>query len=154
MNSVNFCSTLRANIPAISPNYPMKLHKKLHQLIFLAGIIILVCLDHKITVKASILADMPQTRDLSYEERVVIITLKESGYSFSKITEQLDCSKSTAFYVYKTYKEANSAENRKRTGRKKKLDAREECMVCRTAWHLRFGTLKEITGAVNKRCPN
>ena len=96
MNFVNFCSTLRANIPAISPNYPMKLHKKLHELIFLAGIIILVCLDHKITVKTSILADMPRTRDLSYEERVAIISLKESGYSFRKIAEQLDCSKFTA----------------------------------------------------------
>ena len=154
MNFVNFCSTLRANIPAISPNYLMKLHKKLHQLIFLVGIIILVCLDDKITVKTSILANMPRTRDLSYEERVAIITLKESGYSFRKIAEQLDCSKSTAFYIYKMYRETNSAEKRKRTGRKKKLDAREERMVCRTARHLRFGTLKEVTGAVNKRCPN
>ena len=114
----------------------------------------MVCLDQKVTVKTSILADMPRTRDLSYEERVAIITLNESSYSFAKIAEQLDCLKSTAFYVYKTYRETNSAEKQKRTGRKKKLDTRDERMVCCTARHLRFGTLKEITGAVNKRCPN
>ena len=90
---------------------------------------------------------MPRDRELTIEEQVSIQTLRESGFSFQQIGQQIGCSKSTAFKVCKKYEETGSVEKRQRSGRCPKFAARTERIVCPTARQL------EITSIVNRQFP-
>ena len=93
---------------------------------------------------------MPKTRELSNEERLAIKYLKESGLSFRKIGEQLNCHHSTALKTYNQYLSSGSIAKKARSGRPSKITERGERTVCRTAKTLRFGTLKAIFDEVRQ----
>ena len=76
---------------------------------------------------------MVKERELSYEERLTVKILRETGLSFPKIGIIVGCHHSTAFVA-----------KLQRTGRPKKYDERVERAVCREAKRLRFDTFPEL----------
>ena len=76
---------------------------------------------------------MVKERELSYEERLTVKILRETGLSFPKIGIIVGCHHSTAFVA-----------KLQRTGRPKKYDERGERAMCREAKRLRFDTFPEL----------
>ena len=76
---------------------------------------------------------MPKTQELSKEERLAIMYLKESGLSFRKIGEQLNCHLSTALKIYNQFLSSGSIAKKVRSGRPSKINERGERIVCLTA---------------------
>ena len=93
---------------------------------------------------------MPKTRELSNDERLAIKYLRESGLSFRKIGEQLNCHHSTALKIYNRFVSSGSVAKKARSGRPSKINERGERIVCRAAKKLRFRTLKEIVEEVRQ----
>ncbi len=91
---------------------------------------------------------MVRGKELSYENRVAIKTLRETGLSYGKIAQKVGCTKSTAYKVIKTYQETGSVAVRERTGRPKKFSPREERLVKKTARRNYFSTLRSICGKI------
>ena len=86
---------------------------------------------------------MVKERELSYEERLTVKILRETGLSFPKIGIIVGCHHSTAFVA-----------KLQRTGRPKKYDEQGERAMCREAKRLRFDTLENISRAVSVRFPD
>jgi len=93
---------------------------------------------------------MPKTRELSNDERLAIKYLRESGLSFRKIGEQLNCHHSTALKIYNRIVSSGSVAKKARSGRPTKINERGERIVCRAAKKLRFRTLTEIVEEVRQ----
>ena len=55
---------------------------------------------------------MAKIRELFYNERLVIIHLREAGLSYAEIAQQVDCTKSASFKIYKTFENTGSIEKR------------------------------------------
>ena len=59
---------------------------------------------------------MPKTRELSNEERLAIKYLKESGLSFRKIGDKLNCHHSTALKIYNQLLSSGSIAKKQEVG--------------------------------------
>ena len=88
---------------------------------------------------------MVKVRELSYEERLTVKVLRETGLSFPKIGKIVGCHHTTALRIYKNFLKTASVAKLPRTGRTKKFDERDERAVCRRARKLRFNTLEDIS---------
>ena len=75
---------------------------------------------------------MPKTRELSTEERLAI-NLMESGLSFRKIGEQLNCHHPTALKIDSQFVSSGFITKKARSGRPSEIKERGERIVCRTA---------------------
>ena len=95
---------------------------------------------------------MTKIRELSLNERVVIKHLREAGLSYAEIAQQVGCTKSAAFKVYKKIKNTGSIERKRRSGRPKKSSDRAERAICRAARRLRFSTLREMKQDISDTC--
>lgn len=67
----------------------------------------------------------PKTCELSVAIREKIITLHDSGLSYREIGKQLNLNFSSVRYVIKKKKETGTTTNKLRTGRPRKLNARQ-----------------------------
>ena len=87
---------------------------------------------------------MPKTRELSNDERLAIKYLRESGLSFRKIGEQLNCHHSTALTIYNRFVSSGSVAKKARSGRPSKINERGERIVCRAAKNLGLELQKKL----------
>ena len=81
---------------------------------------------------------------MSFEQRLAVRYLRESGLSYREIGKQVDCHHSTAVKIYKKFGFTGSVANKERTGRPNKFSNREETVICRAARGLRFSGLKIV----------
>jgi len=95
---------------------------------------------------------MVKIRELSLNERAAIKYLREAGLSYAQIAQQVGCSKSAVFKIYKTFENTGSIGKRRRSGRPKKSSDRAERAICRAARKLRFSTLRDIKQDVSDIC--
>ena len=72
---------------------------------------------------------MGRKRELSYEERITVKILRESGYSFPQIAKAVGCQYSTCMRIFNSFKKTGSIHQKQRTGRPKKLtkEVRDSC---------------------------
>ena len=97
---------------------------------------------------------MVKERELSYEERLTVKILRETGLSFPKIGIIVGCFHSTALRIYKKFERTASVAKLQRTGPPKKFDEWGERAVCREAKRLRFDTLENISRSVSVCFPD
>ena len=95
---------------------------------------------------------MVKIRELSLNERAAIKYLREAGLSYAQIAQQVGCSKSAVFKIYKPFENTGSIGKRRRSGRPKKSSDRAERAICRAARKLRFSTLRDIKQDVSDIC--
>ena len=60
---------------------------------------------------------MTKGRELNSHKRSEIIILRQEKYSYSEISKKLKISPSTAFNIYKSFKETGNISKKKRIGR-------------------------------------
>ncbi len=73
---------------------------------------------------------MSKNREFSMNERTAVKHLREVGLLYAESAQQVGCTKSAAFKVYKTYLNTGSFEKRPRTRRPKKTLERRERSLC------------------------
>ena len=64
---------------------------------------------------------MPKKTELTSFQKAKIVTLRDANYSFGEISKKLGINRSTAYRIYKKFKETGTVENKKRKGRPSKL---------------------------------
>ena len=93
---------------------------------------------------------MAKIRELSFEQRVAVKYLRESGLSYREIGRQIGCHHSTALRIHKRFALTGSVAKQDRPGRPSKFDERGERTICRAARRLRFSTLKTVVSDVQR----
>ena len=76
---------------------------------------------------------MAKIRELSLNERLVIKHLREAKLSYAEISQQVGCTNSAAFKIYKKFENTGFIEKKRRSGRPKKSSDRAERAICRAA---------------------
>ena len=83
----------------------------------------------------------------------MILRLKREGYAHRKIAEIIGRDHSTITKFLKRYDERNSVENKPKTGRKKLVTERGDCVILHSVKVNRRETLRDLTNIVNERLP-
>lgn len=92
---------------------------------------------------------MAPTRQISYESRVKIITLKEEGYSIRQISKKLKLSVSGVVKIVHRYRDTGSYNDRPRSGAPRKTSKREDKFLTVTSKRDRFKTVRDLTAELN-----
>lgn len=96
----------------------------------------------------------PHGKQMTPEEKKIIVELSEQGYSGPKIAEMIGKNRRTISKFLKRYRERGSEENIQRSGRRKKIGARDERKLYRLLRFDRRRTLNEITQEYNGQTLN
>lgn len=91
----------------------------------------------------------PKRKELSTEQKNIIVDLSRKEYSGRKIAEILDLKARTVQNFLKRFKDRESIENAPRTGRPKKSSERLQRTLLRVVRENRRATLSDITTKVN-----
>lgn len=92
---------------------------------------------------------MSPKKELSTFQRIAIVALRNAGFSYQKIANQVNCSKNGVVYNLKRYKETNSERSRHRSGRPEKLSEADVRKLKITALKNRKLVLREHMELLN-----
>ncbi|PUU75030.1 hypothetical protein B9Z19DRAFT_1155415 [Tuber borchii] len=90
----------------------------------------------KLVIPATNSAQTMKTRESTRKERISLIEKHASGLSYRQISEDLGISKATAWRIVNHWQNETRVNDKPRSGRPRKLSARDEC-------HLRLMVARE-----------
>ena len=94
--------------------------------------------------------EMAPKKELTVEQRIGILALKNAGFSIRAIAAQVKCSKNGVSYTLHRFAETNSANNRSGRSGVQKLTIRDKRAIKITALKIRRMVLREHVEIVNQ----
>lgn len=91
---------------------------------------------------------MAKSKQLTEEQRLMVIVKVKEGISYAKIASSMNISKPTVVAIVKKYRKTGSVKHQKGAGRPKKTSAREDRIIVRTSLSRRSLTSPDIRAAV------
>ena len=85
-------------------------------------------------------------------DRAKVVILRQLGWSYGKIAEELQCSKSTARHTCQQYLETRKTADKAKSGRPKLLSPRESRFIERKSLADRFMTAPAIAAEFQEYC--